>query len=92
MDYIDDFVSFSTFLLGSMCATYYAPVTKKTFIANQIMAINSKTMAYGLVKDILFMVGIWRQSLADMVVEIKVASGQSWLFRAVVYRDFYNRQ
>ena len=29
------------------------------------MAINLKTMAYGLVKDILFMVGIWRQSLAD---------------------------
>ena len=25
------------------------------------MAINSKTMAYGLVKDIKFMVGIWRQ-------------------------------
>ena len=50
------------------------------------MAINSKTMAYGLVKDILFMVGIWRQSLADLVVETKVEGGQSWLFRAVVYR------
>ena len=29
VDYIDDFVSFSTFLPGSMCATYYVPVTKK---------------------------------------------------------------